>query len=322
MQQAGIQNVDQLTQDQRFVIEVMWLAGFEATKIADQANTSAYYVRQLTADLGITNRYHWTTAKRQQEIDKLQMMAPAGLQIEPEWLKARDLVADLKNVDGDVVSLLRKHDQIFSKVPEVQARWEAERQQEVKNEKARLRDKKQRRGMDIQNIKVQVDEGQLPDGRTVRIDRVQGWLLSLHKKQPATWTKPMIQAGGRFSVDYEQSENYGLGGSSYDVGVDCSPTERVHYGVVARKRVRDLESYLGQDEDGQERYRILELCIGLNFTMSDLAAKGLGQAGDLRERLRKALNKTAVFYDEQKAEPLSMFLERSEKLINKFKNRA
>jgi len=315
-------NLTKLTQDQRYVIELMWLAGYPVNEVASQADTTAYYVRQLTTDLGITNRSNWTTGKRQEEIDKLELIAPAGLSIDPDWRRARDLKSDLKNVDGDVASLLRQHDRIFERAGEVQQRWNEERKQEIKNEKKRQQDLAQRRGMDIQNIKVQVDQGLLPDGAIVRIDRVQGRLLALHKKQPNVWTKPMVQAGARFSVDYERSENYGLGASSYDVGVDTSPTERVHYGVVARKRIRDLKDYLGRGEDGEERYRILELCIGLDMTISGLAGSGLGQAADLRDRLRKALNKTAVFYDEQKSEPLSPFLERSEKLINRMKNRA
>lgn len=315
--------LQKLTHDQRYVIELMWLAGYPVTEVAEQVDTTAYYVRQLVGDLGITNRSHWTTEKRQEELDKLELLAPAGLHLEPEWSEARELDADQKMVDSYVHSLLKQHDRIFENAGEVQERWRVERAQEVKNEKKRQQDLKRRRGMDIQNTKVEIDQGQLPDGSVVRIDRVAGWLLGLHKKQSDVWTKPMVQAAGRFCIDFERSENYGLGASSYDVGVDSSPTERVHYGVVARKRIRDLQEYLGHGEDGVERFRILELCIGKGQKISYLAARpGMGQAGELRERLRKALNKTAVFYGEQKSEPLSPFLEASEKLINKMKKRA
>lgn len=307
--------------NQEFVIEVMWLAGHAANHIAKVCETTAYYVRKHVGAKGLNRRGDLSREKRQREIDNLLRSIPENIEIPQIYHTAQPLSQETKQLDEAIQSTLAYCDDILDKPSEVMASWNSQRKAEGVRRKKMQQADKQRRAMDIQNRKLDITKGLLPDGTQVRVDRISGRLLDMHARNPQTWTKPMIVAAGRFGVDYALSEFSGLGAQSLEMKVDTSHTERVNYGVVARKRVRDLAGYLGVDIHGREHFGILEMYIGLGFSFSEMSAWGLGKSDDLSGRLQKALNKTAVFYDEQRREPLSPFLERAEKIINRIKDR-
>jgi hypothetical protein len=196
------------------------------------------------------------------------------------------------------------------------------REMEGRAEEKRQKEKRERIRRDIANLKVDPMEGRSPDGKMIRVDRNSGpgHLLALHKQNPVIWTKPMVDAGGRFGRDYDLAEFRGLGGMGLEPKVDSSGTSKdgaTAAGIVARSRLRDLQARLGADY-----YAILVLVCGVGFTFTELHSKGLGEKRTLSDKMRVALNKAAAFYSGTKEEPMSDFLVKAHRLVESIKNRA
>lgn len=194
------------------------------------------------------------------------------------------------------------------------------RQAEEQAEEKRLKVKERRIRADIANLKIEPIEGRAPNGNLIRVDRNTGpgHLLALHRQNPNTWTKPMVDAGGRFGRDYDTAENAGLSGTDFEPKVDTSGrVEQSASGIVASSRLRDLRTKIGD-----EYYFILVLVCGIGYTFTELHANGLGDKRSLSDRLRVALNKAAAFYGVTKEEGMTTFLRRAHEMVNDLKNRA
>lgn len=194
------------------------------------------------------------------------------------------------------------------------------RKQEAQAEEKRLKEKDRRIRADVANLKVDPIDGRAPHGALIKVDRNSGpgHLLALHRQNPNVWTKPMVDAAGRFGRDYDIAENSGLSGTDFEPKVDtCGKIESSAVGIVASSRLRDLKTKIGPDA-----YAILVLVCGVGFTFTELHANGLGDKRSLSDQLRVALNKCAAFYGMSKDEGMSGFLRRATDLIDGLKNRA
>lgn len=194
------------------------------------------------------------------------------------------------------------------------------RKDEEQAEEKRQKTKARRIKSDIANLKIDPMEGRAPNGTLIRVDRNTGpgHLLALHRQNPNTWTKPMVDAAGRFGRDYDIAENSGLSGTDFEPKVDTSgKVEQTAVGIVASSRLRELRNRVGD-----EYYYILVLVCGIGFTFTELHANGLGDKRSLSDRLRVALNKAAAFYGMTKEEGMSTFLRRAHDIVNDLKNRA
>ncbi len=203
---------------------------------------------------------------------------------------------------------------------EKQRNLPAIRKAEEQAEQNRRKEKVRRVKSDVANLKVDPIDGRAPNGSPIKVDRNSGpgHLLALHRQNPNTWTKPMVDAAGRFGRDYDVSENSGLSGTDFEPKVDTSgKVEQSAVGVMASARLREIKAKIGD-----EHYAILVLVCGIGFTFTELHAKGLGDKRSLSDQLRVALNKCAAYYGVSKDDGMSGFLRRANSLIDGLKNRA
>lgn len=194
------------------------------------------------------------------------------------------------------------------------------RKLEAQAEEKRIKAKERRVKADHANLKTDPIDGRAPHGALIKVDRNTGpgHLLALHRQNPGVWTKPMVDAAGRFGRDYDIAENSGLSGTDFEPKVDTSgKIESSAVGIIASARLRDLKAKIGP-----ESYAILVLVCGIGFTFTELHANGLGDKRSLSDQLRVALNRTAAFYGMSKDEGMSGFLRRATDLIDGMKNRA
>lgn len=184
--------------------------------------------------------------------------------------------------------------------------------------------KKYRREQLLQNTGIEIAKVTVPGDHQhgVRhgwINKIDGYLMEQHHRQPRVWTSSMVEGGNRFAKEYATGHFRGLSSPGYEPRVDNSsgPGDNSFLSIGALLRLKDLRRQIGM-----ENYLILELVCGRGMTLGDLHKHGMGQKGTLGERLRTALEHAAAFYQYIPEVPPSKFLRDANRLIEKLKNEA
>lgn len=194
--------------------------------------------------------------------------------------------------------------------------------QQISREKqeARVQEqiKQDRMVLGTSNIRVEPGHGAIGDGKVHRVNTASGHghLLALHRQQPNTWTKPMVDAGMRFSRDYDLTNYRGMQAMGLSPKVDSSGSggDITAVSIVAKSRLQQLALRIGEDH-----YAMLVLVCGVGLTFTDMHAQKMGDKRHLSEILRVALRKADAFYQGRKEEPMSDFMTRAHRVITAIK---
>ena len=151
----------------------------------------------------------------------------------------------------------------------------------------------------------------LPDGRKCEVDLKINPLAKVYRQ--GALTAPQFAAAARFERDYDQAEYYGMRCRGFEPGVDGGQMAQANLVAIdAQRRLHRLNEYLGEED-----FLLMESLVGLKTGLRSIEKEGGDHVRIIGDKFRKALDKTAVFYDLISKEPPSNTLKALRTLLQR-----
>ena len=139
----------------------------------------------------------------------------------------------------------------------------------------------------------------LPDGRKCEVDLAINPLAKVYRQ--GALSAPQFAAAARFERDYDKAEYHGTRCRGFEPGVDGGQMAQANLVAIdAQRRLARLHEQLGEED-----YLLMESLVGLKLGLRAIEKESGDHARIIGDKFRKALDRTAVFYDLLSREPPS-----------------